>query len=384
MKERDTIAALGGSKSLVLLLPALVLTACGGPEESGYGEMPPPAVTSVVVEAEDVDFRGNYAGRIRGAREVEVRARVGGIVEERLYTEGERVDRGDVLFQIEMEPYEIALQQAEAEQANAEAEFNQAEREWRRIKRLYDQDAVSERERDRALSNRELAEARIASAVARRAAAQLNLDYTRVLAPISGSTGLESLPEGSLIERGELLTTIVQQDPVHVRFSVPEKEAAIQRAIRRAAGTGGEDRRQEARLRMPDGGVYEVSGVVDFTDSTIDPRTGTVSLRAVFENAEGELTPGQFVRVEIVLRKFENVFRIDPAAVSEGPDGPRVFVVGEENTAEARSVRLGPVIDGKQTVLGGIEEGERLVVNGHVGLQDGVTVAAENPDGEVE
>ncbi len=337
-------------------------------------ETPPPRVTVASVEVDGVDVEGVYAGRARGSREVEVRARVEGILEERLYTEGQLVSRGDALFRIDEEPYEIALQHAQAEKANAQAALNQAEREWRRISSLYERDAVSQRERDRALSERELAEAQLALAEAAVSDARRNLRYTRVEAPITGVTGLEVLPEGSLIERGTLLTAITQHDPIHVRFSLPEDDAAIQRTARRAQMEAGDGHKYEAILRLPDGTVYEEPGTVDFTASTIDPRTGSVTARAVFENPDRRIIPGQFLRVRLVLERLEDVVVIDETVVGEGPEGPQVFVMDEEKVAHARPVRLGPVVDGRQVILEGLEAGEHLVVNGHVALQDGMTV----------
>lgn len=315
---------------------------------------------------------------------MEVRARVDGILEERLYREGQVVNEGDALFRIDPEPYEIALRRAEAERANAQAAYNQASREWRRIASLYERDAVSQRERDRALSEFELAEAQRAVADAAVRDAQRNLRYTEVQAPLSGTTGLEVLPEGSLIERGTLLTRITRHDPIHVRFALPEGDAAVQRAARQARLAAGDDHEYEAHLRLPDGTTYAHTGTVDFTDSTIDPRTGSVTARAVFPNVEHRIVPGQFLRVRLLLERHQDAVVVDETAVGEGREGPQVFVVDEEGTARARPVELGPVVDGRQIILDGLTPGERLVVNGHVALHDGmaVDVVADRSDEE--
>lgn len=369
-------------KNLALAgLMAVGLSACGQENDQAGGPMgggadrPPPPVVVLGVEPRSVEVVEEYAGRARGSREVEVRARVEGILEERLYTEGQVVDEGDALFRIDREPSEIALKRAEAERANARAELNQANREWRRISTLFEQNAVSERERDSALSARELAEARLALTEAGVANAELNLSYAEVQAPLAGLTGLESFPEGSLIERGTLLTTVTQQDPVHVRFSLPERDAALQRAARRAMSNAEAEAPREAWLTLPDGSEYSERGLLDFTDSTIDPRTGGVSARAVFPNPNGEVVPGQFVRVRVLVQELDDVFLIPQEAVGQGTEGPRVFVV-EEGQAHVRHVELGPIVDNRQVVLSGLESGDRIVLSGQVSLQDGMPVQA--------
>lgn len=365
-------------RAVFIALAALALAACADDEESNgqqRGEQPPPPVTVTTVAPEDVDVFEEYAGRVRASRNVEIRARVEGILEERLYVEGETVDAGEPLFRIDPEPYEIALEQAKAERAEAQANLNQAKRQWKRISSLYERDVASEHARDEALSERELAQAQLALAQAGVADARRNLGYTEVRAPIAGTTGLENLPEGSLIDAGALLTTMTQHDPVHVRFALPQDDAATQRAARRALGEDGKS--YQATLVLPDGSTYPRPGEVDFTDRIIDPQTGTVSARAVFPNPDRQVVPGEFVRVRIAVQQLENVYRIDQVAVSQGSEGPQVFVVDEEDTAHARPVRLGPEVDGDQVVLEGLEDGERIVVNGQVALQDGMTVSPQ-------
>ncbi len=365
-------------------LSSLLLTACGGEQPGGGSQTPPPPVTVAEVTPGDIEINREYAARVRAVREVEVRARVGGILEKRMYEEGQYVEHGDLLFTIEAEPYEIALRQAEADLANARANRRQAEREWLRVSGLFDRNAVSERERDNAESTLELAQAQEELSRSRVADAVRNLDYTRVQAPLAGSTGLETLSEGSLIEAGQPLTRLIQQNPVHVRFSLPESDAALHREARRARTRNEESalHRREVRLRLPDGEWYSEPGVLDFTDAAIDARTGTITMRAVFENPEGDLIPGQFVRVRVTLEELTGVFAIEPTAIGEGPEGPRVFILIEDDTVESRNVELGPVVDGRQIILSALEDGERLVVNGHAALQEGMTVSAQTRNGE--
>lgn len=364
------------SRQLILAgAVALILTGCGADSQPQAGPAWLPPVTVISVQRSSVEVQQSYAGRIRGAREVEIRTRVQGILEQRLHQEGGPVKKGEALFRIDPEPFAVALQAARAEEQSAAADLSQAEREWQRVARLYEQDAVSQRERDNARSALESAEARMALTRARTAQAQLELRYTRVEAPLNGITSLEVLPEGSLVERGTLLTTIVQHDPVHVRFAIPEEDAALQRSARLAlAGAGTSAPVRKASLLLPDGTLHERSGEIDFTASSVDPRTGTVSARAIFANPDHLLVPGQFARVRVLLQSLDDIVLVPATVIIQGPQGPSLYVVDDNNTAQLRPVALGPVVEGGQVVLAGLEHGERVVVNGQVGLRPGMAV----------
>lgn len=361
----------------------LMLVGCSNNESDGQqsGGMPPAAVVVETAKTEDVSVRQDYAGRARGAREVEVRARIQGILEERLYNEGQMVREGDALFRIDHKPAEAALQRARAQSQVAQADLRQAEREWNRISSLFQRNAVSERERDSAQSAQELAEANLAVANAGVSQAELNLGYTEVTAPVRGVTSLEDFPEGSLIDTGTLLTTIVQLDPIHVRFALPENDANIRRVAREGMVGTGEEQNVSARLIMANGEEYEREGRIDFTASTLDPRTGTVSARAVFPNPENVIVPGQFVRVRVELQNFEDVITVPEKAIGQSGENQVVFVVDDEGKARSRQVELGPVSDGRQILLSGLDAGDRYIVSGLVNLRDGAEVNVTNDDG---
>lgn len=366
----------------VVMLSAVMLAGCGSDDSDadprqGPGGGPPPApVTYVVVQSEAVQIDADYTGRLHGSREAEVRARVGGILEARLYEEGEAVEKDAALFRLDEAPFRIAVRRAEAELANARAAVNQAEREWRRVRGLFEQGAVSERERDRAESEHELAESRATLAEAGVAQAQLDLGYTTVRAPIAGVTGLESVTEGNLLAAGDLLTTITQLDPIQVRFALPSSDASARRALVQNGGGG----LLEARLESADGRLYEEVGKVDFTAGTVDARTGNVMVRAVFPNPEHRLSPGAMVRVRLAVEQLEGVHLVDAQAVSQGAAGPIVYVIDDENLARARPVRLGPIVAGRQVVIEGLEDGDRVIVNGQVALREGAPVMPEARD----
>lgn len=371
---------------LLVFTGTLALAACGQ-GESGQGQgtgpgggFPPAPVTYIELKPERVRIEQDYAGLLQGSRDADVRARVGGIIEARLYDEGAVVSAEAPLFRIEPAPYEIALQGAEADLATARATLAQAQREWRRVDGLFEQSAISARERDQALANRELAEARQAQGEARVAQARLELGYTTVRAPIAGVTGLESLTEGNLVSAGALLTTVTQLDPVHVRFALPPLDAATRRALAQA----GDPDVLAATLLLPGGGVYLHRGEVDFAASTADSATGNVMVRAVFPNPDHVLQPGARVRVRLVVRQLEDALLVDETALAQGTSGPVVYVVSEEGTARSRAVQPGPRVNGRQVILEGLSAGDRVIVNGQVAVRDGAPVQPRARDSQAE
>jgi membrane fusion protein (multidrug efflux system) len=330
-------------------------------------------VTVESVAPRSVLVHADYTARVRGLRQAQVRARVGGILEERLYEEGEEVAAGTPLFQVDPVPFRIAVQSAEADLANARAELSQAQREWRRVSGLFEQGAVSEREHDLALSARELAEAGVASAEAALAQAELELGYAMVRAPVAGVTGLEAVTPGNLISAGDLLTSVTQMDPIQVRFSLPADAAAARRKL----GEQADRAALQVQLTWPDGRSYPQAGEIDFLASTVDPATGNVMVQAVFPNPDHLLRPGETARVRLAVQRLDGVFVVPPAAVSQGPRGAIVFVVSGDGTAGARVVTLGPLEEEGQVVLDGLAAGDRIVVNGQVALRDGAAVSIE-------
>ncbi|WP_206211779.1 efflux RND transporter periplasmic adaptor subunit [Wenzhouxiangella sp. XN24] len=365
-----------------VLLSFAVLAACGdgpGGQAEGEGAGGPAApVSFVVVERQEAVIHRDYVARLHGAREAEVRARVGGILEARLYDEGSSVAKGTSLFRLDRAPYRIALQRSEAELANARAALNQAEREWRRVSGLFEQAAVSERERDQALSTRELAEARVALAEAGVAQAGLDLEYATVSAPVAGVTGLEAVTEGNLISRGGLLTTVTQLDPVQARFAMPAEDAVGRRSLASDPG----DTNLEVRLLLEEGGRHPQAGRIDFVSSKVDEASGSVMMRAIFPNPELALKPGALARVRLAVKRFRDAYVVPPEAVSQGMAGAVIFVIDAQDQARSRDVRLGPEVEDGRLVLEGLEDGDRVVVEGQVGLRDGMAVEAEQIDSQ--
>ena len=248
---------------------------------------PPPAVTVQDVHVRDIPLVFEYPARLAGSREVEIRARVGGILLKRAYTEGQYVKRGDLLFQIDPEPYKAAM-------ALAKAAFVQTDQDYRRAVTLLRQKALSAREYDQAKALYDAAKAQVDTA-------KINLAYTTVRAPISGYTSEEANSEGTLVVADQtLLTRVTQLDPMYVEFSYPDSEAMMQRhGVAAGTMTLPADKMLRVEIRFNDGTIYPNEAAIRFTDSIISPDTGTVRARAVVKNAEQAIMPGQFVRVRV-------------------------------------------------------------------------------------
>jgi membrane fusion protein (multidrug efflux system) len=355
------------------LLAALPLSGCGKDAGAPDATMqrPPAQVVVTTVTPRTVTLERIYPARAQAAEDVEVRARVQGILLERKYTEGARVKAGDVLFRIDPAIYQARMAQAEAGLSQAEAQHRQAEREWKRIEKLFGEKAVSERDRDAALSALELAQAAVKTAQAGLRDARIQLDYTEVRAPISGYAGMRAVSEGNLLQPGALLTTVRQLDTIHALFSVPEADALAQRERLRSGG----DNALAATLQLSSGSSYPHAGRIDYTDQALDPRTGTVQARAVFRNADGLLLPGQFVRVSVDGLTLPNVIVLPTAAVAQGPQGTVVYVVDAESKAQAKPVKLGPKVPQGQVIEEGLAPGDKAIIGGLIGVMPGAPVA---------
>ncbi|MBB4018553.1 membrane fusion protein (multidrug efflux system) [Chelatococcus caeni] len=371
------------AKPLAATLVAALLAAAPIGQAGAQQGAPPPQVTVVELAARDVPLTFQYAARISAFREVQVRARVGGILLERKFTEGARVKAGDILFVIDPDRYEAALAEAKARLQQAVAQHNQAVRDAERAASLYEKNIGSEKARDDAVSNEELTRAAMAAAEAAVKTAQLNLDYTQVTAPISGVTSLEEVPEGSLIGTGSdasLLTSITQLDPVYVNFSFSDAEAAdIRRLLARQEERGGHSTELKVAIAFRDGTAYEREGTIDFTASSIDVSTGTLRARAVVANPEGRLIPGQFVRATIKGLTLDGAIVVPEGALMQGPKGQFVYTVDTEGKAQARPVTTGAQVEGGFVILSGLAAGDRLITEGVIKVRPGAAVAATPP-----
>jgi len=330
---------------------------------------PPPEVVVETVKVESLPLEFEYPARTAGFREVQVRAQVSGILQERTYTEGSAVKQSQVLFRIDPRPYQAALARAKGAVAQEQARYRQTERDLKRIRELQKKGFASESELDNAISNFEQSKANIEAAKAELQAKQIDLDYTTVKAPISGITSKETVSEGSLMVAGDpnasLLTNITQLDPMYVNFAAPDREVSrVRDGLRDGSFVleGGE--RMSVKLMFGDGTSYPLEGQVDFTDSLIDRSTGTVSARAVVPNPNLALMPGQFIRVVVKGISKPNAITVPERAISQGPNGTFVYVVDDQGLARVRVVTTEHTAKGRWAVEGGIVAGDQVIVEG--------------------
>ena len=342
----------------------------------------PQAVAARVGEArpQNVPIVLEAVGQVQGSKEVEVRARVTGILLKLLYKEGQLVKEGAPLFQIDPAPYEIALAQAQAQLAQERARQEQTAREAVRLKALAEERAISQKEFDDAVSAQKLSAATLQAAEANVRQAELNLSYTRVTAPVSGVTGRIARSEGSLVTAGQdssLLTTLIQVEPAWVRFSLSESDLAKVAGGKLTPGAG-----QDIRLVLPDESVYPLKGRLNFAATQIDSRMATQELRAEFDNPKVRLLPGQFVRVRITAGEYRDAFLVPQAAVFQNEKGHFLFVLDGENKAATRQVQTGEWSGQNWLVLSGLKPGERVVLDNLLKLRPGVTVSPQAADAE--
>lgn len=368
--------------SAVLSLAIILLTSCGSKDADQVKDKagaPSPAamalpVTVQAVQPTTVPVSAEAVAQTEGAKEVEIRPRVGGILLKRLYEEGDPVKEGEAMFKIDPEPYRIALEQARAALAEQQARVEQTRREEARLQGLLATQSISQREYDNAVSDFAIAKAGVQRAEANVRQAELNLSYTTVTAPVSGISGRFRFSEGALVEANtSLLTTIVQLSPIWVRFSFSDNELA------QLGGRLTERNVKEVSLVLPDGTVYKEKGKLNFAASEIDPTLGTQQLRATFENKDHRLLPGQFVRARVVTGQRDGVFLLPQPAVMSSDQGRFVYVVNAQNQATVQPVTTGDWVGKEWMVLSGLKPGDRVIVDNLLKVRPGMPVAPHPP-----
>jgi membrane fusion protein (multidrug efflux system) len=377
-KRRDLLAAVRSKTVTVLAVGAMgvVLAACGkgssAPVQSP-GDMALP-VSVIEVQPATVPISAQAVAQTEGAKEVEIRPRVGGILLKRLYEEGASVKAGQSMFQIDPVPYQYALAQAKAQLAEQRARMAQAEREEKRLHELLTAQAISQREYDNAVSDSAIAHAALHAAEVRVRDAERNLSYTLVTAPVSGISGRFQFSEGALVEaNNSLLTTIVQLTPIWVRFSLSDNELA------QLGGPLTEQKVKKVTLILPDGTEYGKEGELNFAASWIDPTLGTQQLRATFDNSDHQLLPGQFVRARVTTGERGGVFLVPQVAVQTSDLGKSVYTLNDKNEATVRPVVAGNWIGTDWIILEGLKAGDKVIVDNILKLRPGTRVSPHAP-----
>ncbi len=370
---------------VAVLLPLVLLAACSkGPPQGGFA-MPPAQVTTLTVAPKDFPAAFEYVGQTLGSKDVEVRARVTGIIEKRLYQEGAPVKAGQPLFNIDPKLYAAQVAAASADLTRAVAQKAQADRERARLVPLAERKAIGQKEADDATSNAELAAANVQAMQAKLDELKLNLGYTRVVAPISGLSSRAQKSEGSLATANDtLLTVISQTDPIWVGFNVSENDQLrFTRAVAEGALTLPKDNAYDVTVKLSDGTIFPRRGRINFADTRVNPTTGTYEMRAELPNGDLALKPGQFVRVVLRGAVRKNAVALPQTAVLDGPQGKYVYVVGKDkdgkDIAVQRPVVVGDWVDADGSNLwqidSGLKPGDTVIVDGIAKLTPGGAIA---------
>ena len=355
---------------------ALLLSACGksdAPAGAPGGARPAPEVGVVTVQPGDVGLITELPGRLEASRVAQVRARSAGIVQKRVFREGSDVKVGQQLFVIDSAPYAAALQSSKAALARSDAQLTQAAALATRYQPLVAANAVSQQEYANAVAAQKQAEADVAVGKAAVQTAQINLNYANVTAPISGRIGRALVTEGALVGQGEAtqLAVIQQINPMYVNFTQSAGDVMKLRAamasgqFKKASG----DSAASVRVVLEDGTTYAQPGRLLFSDLTVDPTTGQISLRAEIPNPSGDLLPGLYVRVQLEQAQATNAITLPQQAVTRSAQGDTVMVVDAEGKVAPRQIQLGSSKGSQWVVLDGLKAGEQVMVDGFQKLQ---------------
>ncbi|MGE7469855.1 efflux RND transporter periplasmic adaptor subunit [Bosea sp. NPDC003192] len=365
-------------------LAALAVAVHGSDKAQGDTAPAAPAATPVsvaVVEQRELVSWAEFSGRLEAIERVEIRSRVSGVVEQVHFSQGALVKQGDLLVSIDQAPYQAEFERAQAQLLAAEARVALAQNEHERGQKLMSTQNVSQRDLDARLNALREAQANERAARAALQSARLNLDYTQIRAPIGGRIGRLEVTVGNLVAAGAnapLLTTLVSVDPVYAGFNADE--GSLLRALATLPAEAGKPRdlkRIPVQMTTATNEAAPISGHLNFVDNGIDAATGTVRVRAIFDNKDGALMPGQFVRLRMGQARSEPALVINERAVGTDQNKKFVFVVGKDHKAQWREVTLGTAAEGLRIVTSGLEAGEQIVVNGLQRIRPGASVAPE-------
>ena len=349
------------------------MAGCGKPKPVAP---PPPFVQVITIEASAVPLHTTLIGQLDSPQNVEIRARVEGIVEEMHFTEGTEIEAGQLLFTLDKQPFIERLAAARGMLAEAEASLNKSERDVERLTPLVANRAVPKQDLDNARSAVEAAKAGIESARARVESAQLDLGYCEVKAPVGGLIGAKEVSIGELVGRGQptLMATISTLDPIWFYCNVSEVDYI--QAEERSRALGRDVSNLPLTLLLPHGKEHAEGGKFVFIDRAVNSQTGTLRVRAEFPNSEKLLRPGMFARVRVELGKRENAILVPQRAITELQGRNFVWVVDDKNIASQRPIEVGEQVDANLIVTRGLEAGERIILEGTNKVREGAPVTA--------
>ena len=355
---------------LALLGTGLAATLLGVPAGAQQGE-PPPAVLVQPAELKPIADQSEFIGRAAAVDKVELRARVKGFLGPRKFNDGVMVKEGQVLFLIEPEPYQAAVDQKTAQRDAAKAALSNADVQLYRAEELLRSKTGTQVTYDQRLSEQLQAKAQLEDASAQLRDAQIQLSYTQIKSPIDGRIGRASVSPGNIVGPDSgVLATVVNENPIRVLFSITQRELLeARRSTNTASGEG-----LVVLLKLADGSLYKDKGKLDFIDVTADAKTDGQLVRAVFPNKEGLLTDGQTVRVIVEDEKIPTVVAVPQAAIAQDQSGPYLFIVNDKNVAEQKRIKVGTARDGLVAITEGLKAGEKVIVQGQQRVRPGMTV----------
>jgi membrane fusion protein, multidrug efflux system len=353
---------------IIGIVLAASIAGCSGEAANDQAMPPPPDVSVATVAVREVSQWDEFTGRVEAVESVELRPRVSGYIERLNYIEGREVAKGDVLFDIDARTYRAALDLAEAELERARVQELLTQTELERARKLIESKAISLGEFDQRRATHAQAQANVRVAQAAVDVAALNLEFTKVRAPVAGRAGRALVTAGNLVStdpNATLLTTIVSLDPVYVYFEGDEQTYLRYKAMSRGGErTGGREARYPVRIGLAGEDGYPHPGELDFVDNRVDPSTGTIRARALVPNRDRILTPGLFARVQLLAGDPFEAMLIDDKAILTDQDRKYVYVVGDDGLAMRRDIRTGRLIDGLRVVESGLAAGDRVIVHG--------------------
>ena len=382
LSKRTSLIGAGVGVALLAAAGTLVFTTSNNRAKADAAAAAPPAtpVSVASVNERETAIWDEFSGRLEAVEQVEVRSRVAGAIQDIRFREGALVQKNDVLVVIDPALYAADVARAEAQVSAAQAKLVFTKSDYERGQQLSGSQTISQRDQDNRINSYREAEANLKAAQAALQTAQLNLSYTEVRAPVTGRVGKREITVGNLIAAGPgspLLTTIVSTSPIYASFNADEQ------VVLRALNSLGDDAAASKTGRIPvkmgtatsNGLPFE--GHMQLIDNQVDPRSGTVRVRAIFDNKDGRLIPGQFVRLQMGQPKTERAMMINERAVGTDQNKKYVMVINKDNKAEYREVSLGVSVDGLRIVTAGLKDGEQIVVKGLQRIRPGASVAPE-------